>query len=75
MAVFDNLGVKVPVVYDVFSSHEKERNPTCSFNKNCVKFHFQTDRIYYLDFRPRSLVLKLKVVKDRANESYNIGEF
>ena len=74
MAVSGNLGGKVPVVDDVLSSHEHELYPTTSLDENCVEFEFQTDRNYYIHLRQTFLALKLKLVKGRGYETYNIKE-
>ena len=58
-----NLGVKVPIVEDVLSSHEQEIYPTTSLDENCIEFDFQTDRNYCVDLRQSCLALKLKFVK------------
>ena len=46
VAVSGNLGVKVPVVDDVLSSHEQKTYPTTSFDENCIEFEFQTEADY-----------------------------
>ena len=74
VAVSGNLGGKVPVVDDVFSSHEQEFYPITSLDENCIKFEFQTDRNYYVDLRQTYLALKLKLVKGRDYETYNTKE-
>ena len=74
MAVSGNLGGKVPVVDDVFSSHEQEIYPTTSLDENCIEFEFQTDRSYYIDLRQTYLALKLKLVKGRGYETCNTKE-
>ena len=51
VAVFGNLGGKVPVVDDVLSSQQQEIYPTTSLDENCIKFEFPTDRNYYVDLR------------------------
>ena len=51
VAVFGNLGGKVPVVDDVLSSHEHEIYPTNSLDENCIEFEFQTDPNYYVNLR------------------------
>ena len=71
VAVFGNLGVIVPVVGDVLSSHEKEIYPTTSLDENCIEFEFQTDRNYYVDLRQNYLASKLKLVRGRGYETYN----
>ena len=72
--VSGNLGGKVPVVYDVLSSHEQEIYPTTSLDENCIEFEFQTDRNYYVDLRQTYLALKLKLVRGRGYESYKTKE-
>ena len=74
VAVSGNLGGNVPVVDDVFSSHEQEIYPTTSLDKKCIEFEFQTDRNYYVDLRQTYLALKLKLVKSRGYETYNTKE-
>ena len=51
LALFGNLGGKVPIVDDVLSSHEQENYPTPSLDENCLEFEFQTDRNYFVDLR------------------------
>ena len=74
VAVFGNLGGKVPVVDDVLSSHEQQIYPTTSLDENCIEFEFQTDRNYYVDSRQMYLALKLKHVRGRGYETYNTKE-
>ena len=74
MAVSENLGGKVPIADDVFSSHEQENYPTTSLDENCIEFEIQTDRNYYVDLRQTYLALKLKLVRCRGYESYNTKE-
>ena len=74
VTVSENLGVKVPVVDDVLSSHEQEICPTTSLDENCIDFEFQTDRNYYVDLRQTLLALKLKTVRGRGYETYNTKE-
>ena len=74
VAVFGNLGGKVPVVDDVLSSHEQEIYPTTSPDENCTEFEFQTDRNYYVDLRQTYLALKLKLVRGPGYETYNTKE-
>ena len=62
MAVSGNLGVNVPVVDDVLSSHEQEIYPTTSLDENCIELEVQMDRNYYVDLRQTYLALKLKHV-------------
>ena len=71
VAVFGNLGGKVPVVDDILSSHEQELFPTTSLDENCIEFEFQTDRNCYVDLRQTYLVLKLKLFRGRGYETYN----
>ena len=42
--VSGNLGMEVPVVDDVLSSHEQEFHPTTSLVENSIDFDFKTDR-------------------------------
>ena len=75
VAISGNLGVKVPLVDDVLSSHEREIYPTTSLDENCIEFEFQTDRNYYVDLRETYLALKLKIVSGRSSyEIYKIKE-
>ena len=74
VAVFGNLGGKVPVVDDVLSSREQKIYPTTSLDGNCIEFEFQTDRTYYVDLRQTYLDLKLKLVRRRGYENYNTKE-
>ena len=74
VAVSRNLGGKVPAVDDVLSSHEQKIYPSTTLDENCLEFEFQTDRSYYVDLRQTYLVLKLKLVKGRAYETYNTKE-
>ena len=70
VAISGNLGVKVPVVDDVLSSHEQEIYPTTSLDENSIEFEFQTDRNVYVDLRQTYLALKIKLVKGRGFDSY-----
>ena len=74
VAVSGNLGGKVPVVHDVFSSHEQETYPTTSPDENGIKFEFQTDRSCYVDLRQTYLALKPKLVRGLGYETYNTKE-
>ena len=74
MAVSENLGVKVPIVDNVLSSHEQEIYPTTLLDENCIEFDFQTDRNYYVDLRQSYLALKLKFVKGRGYDTYEKKE-
>ena len=74
VAVFGNLGRKVPVVDDVLSSHEQETYPTTSLDENCIEFEFRTDWNYYVDLRQTYLASKLKLVRGRRYENYNTKE-
>ena len=74
VAVFRNLGGKIPVVDDVLSSHEQEIYPTTSLDENCIEFEFQTDRNYYVDLRQTYLALKFKLVRGRGYETYKTKE-
>ena len=55
-------------------SHEQEIYPTTSLDENCIEFEFQTDRNYYVDLRQTFLALKLKLVRGRGYETYDIKE-
>ena len=44
--VSGNPGVKIPVVDDVLSFHEREIYPTTSLDENSIEFEFQTDRTF-----------------------------
>ena len=68
VAVFGNLGGKVPVVDEVLLSHEKEVYPTTSL----YEFVYQRDRNHYVDFRQTFLALKSKLVYGRGYDTYNI---
>ena len=57
VAVSGNLGGKVPVVDDVFSSHEQKIYPTASLDENCIEFEFQTDRNSCVDLGQTYLAL------------------
>ena len=74
VAVSGNPGGKVPVVDDVFLSHEQEIYPTTSLDRNCMKFELRTDRNYYVDLRQTYLASKLKLVWGRGFETYNTRE-
>ena len=74
MGVSGILGGKIPVVDDVWSSHEQEIYPTASLDENCIEFEFQTDRNYYVVSRQTYLAVKLKLVKDGGYETYNSKE-
>ena len=74
VAVSGNLGVKVPVVDEVLSSHEQEIYPTTSLDENSIEFEFQTDRNVYVDLRQTYLALKIKLVKGRGFDSYKTTE-
>ena len=74
VAVSGNLGVKVPIVDDLLSSHEQEIYPTTSLDENCIEFEFQTDGNYYVDLRQSFLALKLKFVKGRCYDTYENKE-
>ena len=73
MAVFGDLGVKVPVVDDVLSSHDQKIFPT-SLDQNCIEFELRTDRNYYVDLRQTYLAMKLKLVRGRGYETYKSKE-
>ena len=74
VAVSGNLGVRVPIVDNVLSSHEQEIYPTTSLDGNCIEFEFQTDRKCYVDLRQSLLALKLKFVKKRGYDTYESKE-
>ena len=74
VAVSGNLGGKIPIVYDVLSSHEQEIYPTTSLDENCTEFEVQTDRNYYVDLRQSFLALKLKFIKGRGYDKYESRE-
>ena len=71
MAISGKLGGKVPVVDDVFSSHEQEIYPTTSLDENWIEFEFQTDRNYYVDLRQTYLAWKLTFVRGRGYEIFD----
>ncbi len=72
--VSENLGVKVPVVDDVVSSHEHEIYPTTSLDENSIEFEFQTHRNVYVELRQTYLSLKIKLVKGRGFGTYKTTE-
>ena len=74
VAVSGNLGGKVPVVEDVFSSHEQEIHPTISLDEKCMKFAVQTTVNYYVDLRETYLALKVKFVRGRGYETHKTEE-
>ena len=74
VAVSGNLGVKVPIVDNVLSSHAQVTYPTASVDQNCIEFEFQRDRNYYVDLRQPFLALKLKFLKRRAHDTYESRE-
>ena len=74
VAMSGNLGVKVPIVDDVLSSHEQEIYQTTSLDENCIEFEFQMDRNYYVELRQSFLALKLKFVKGRGYDTYESQE-
>ena len=74
MAVSGNLGGKVSIVDDVLSSLDQEIYPTTLLDENCIEFDFHTDRNYYVDLRQCFLALKLKFVKGRGYDTYEIKE-
>ena len=74
VAVSGSLGGKVPVVDDVFSSHEQKIHPTTSLDENCIEFEFQTDGNFYVNLGQTYLALELKLVRERGNETYNSKE-
>ena len=71
VAVFGNLGGKVPVVDDVSSSQERVVYPTTSLNGNCIEFAFQIDGKFNIDLIQTYLAVKLKFVNGRCYETYN----
>ena len=74
VAVFAKLRGNVPVVDDVLSSHEQEIYISTSLDENFLDLDFQTDRNYYVYLRQTHLALKVKFVKGRGYETYNIKE-
>ena len=74
MAVYGNLGGKVPVVDNVLSSHEQKIYPTNSLDENSIAFEFQMDRNYYVGLRQTYLALKLKLVRGCGYETYSTKE-
>ena len=74
VAVSGNLGVKVPVVDDVLSSHEQQFYPTTSLDENSIEFEFQTDRNLYVDLRQTYVALKIKLVRGRGFDTYKTTE-
>ena len=63
--------MKIPVVDDVWLSHEQEVYPTTSLHEYCIEFEFQMDRNYYVDLRQTCLVFKLKFAMGHCHETYN----
>ena len=74
VAVYGNLGGKIPVVDDVLLSHEQEIYSTTSLDENWIEFEFQNDQNYYANLRQTYLVLKLKLVWGRGYKIYNRKE-
>ena len=70
VAVYGNPVVKVTVVDNVLSSHEREIYPTTSFDENNIEFEFQTDHNVYVDLRKTYLTLKIKLVKGHGFDTY-----
>ena len=68
------LGVRVPVVDDVLSSHEHESYPTTFLDENSIEFEFQTGRNVYVDLRQTYLALKIKLFKGRGFDTYKTTE-
>ena len=68
VAVSGDLGVKVPIVDDVLSSHEQEFYPTLYLHGNSFEFKFQTDHNVYVGLRQTYIALKIKLVKGRGFE-------
>ena len=73
-AVSGNLAGKVPIVDNFLSLHEQEFFPATSFDENCIKFDFQTDRNFYVDLRQSLLSWKLKFVKACGYVTYESKE-
>ena len=65
---------EVPVVDDVFSSHEQLIYPTTSLDEKCIEFEFQTNQNFYVDLRQTYSALKLKFVKGLGYKNYNTNE-
>ena len=63
--------MKVPVVDNVLSSHEKQIYPTTFFDENSIEFEFQTERNVYVDLRQTYLALKFK---GRGFDNYKTTE-
>ena len=71
VAVCRDLGVKLPVIGAVLSSHEHETYSATSLVENCIEFQFRLDGKYYVDLGRMYLALKLKQVKGRGRKSHN----
>ena len=74
VAVFGNLGGKVPAVDVDLSSQEQKNYPSTSLDENRKEFEFQTDRNYYVDLKRTYLALKLKIDKGCGYGNYNTKE-
>ena len=64
VAVLDNFGSKVPVVYDDLSAHE-QLYPTTSLDENSIEFQFQTDCAFFIDLRESYLPWQLTLCAHR----------
>ena len=73
-AVSGNLGVKVPILDNVLSSHKQDFYPTTSLDENSIEFEFQTDPNVYVDLRQTYLALKIKLFKRRGFDIYKTTE-
>ena len=51
------------VVANISSSHEQEIILTAFVDGNCVEVHFQTDQIFFFDFRQNCSFLKMNLVE------------
>ena len=74
LAVSGSPGVKIPVVEDVFPSHQQEIYPTTTLDENSIELELQTDRNVYVDLRQTYLALKIKLVKGRGFDSCKTTE-
>ena len=72
MAASGNLGGKIPAVDDVLLSHKQETYPTNSLVENCIDFEYQLYRNDYVVLLQSSLGLRLRMIKRRGYETYNL---
>ena len=65
---------KIPVVDNVFFSHEQGNYPTTSPDENSIEFEFQTGSNVHLHLRQTYVGLKIKLVKLRSFDTYKTKE-